>query len=370
MNAVARFQAGEEKVDCAAPLAVDAKKAHGMILAGRALANMQVKGHLSFEDNFKLTHLPDGLTVASLDLSGCSGIRELPCDLRVRRLNISGSIVQSLPPLGCYELEARSSSLVTLPEGLRVEGRIDLSGSTKLVALPPKLKTGSLVLANCVSLESLPEELDVYFLDVSGCAGLHEWPQKASIRIGRLNASNCFNLRELPSWLREVSQLDVSGCANLHSLPDDLRVSSWIDVAGTRISRLPRASQGVGVRWRGVPIDERIAFRPDTISVDEVLAETNSEVRRVLLERMGYEKFLLEAEAQTLDCDRDPGGERRLMRVMMQDDEPLVCLSVFCPSTQRQYMLRVPPATGTCRQAAAWIAGFDRTEDYNPTLET
>jgi hypothetical protein len=371
MDVLARFRPKEPVVDPDPPLLeVDAKKAHEMILADRAPANLKVQGHLSFKNNLKLTHLPDGLTAPSLDLNGCPNIRELPADLRVRRLDISNSAIESVPPLSLYELEASNTPLVSLPQGLRVEGRINLIGCARLVALPPNLKTGSLVLHNCKSLESLPEDLDVYFLDVSGCAGLYEWPARASVRIGKVDIAGCVNLRELPSWLREVSQLDLNGCANLRHLPSDLRVSSWIDVAGTGISELPQASRSAGVRWRGVPIDERVAFHPETISVSEVLNETNSEVRRVLLERMGYEKFLNQAGAQTLDSDRDPGGERRLLRVPMQDDEPLVCLAVYCPSTGRQYMLRVPPATGTCRQAAAWIAGFDRADDYNPIAET
>jgi hypothetical protein len=93
-------------------------------------------------------------------------------------------------------------------------------------------------------------------------------------------------------------------------------------------------------------------------------------VRRVLLERMGYERFLREAEADVLDEDADAGGPRRLLRVALGDDEPLVCLAVRDPSTGRQYLLRVPPNMRSCHQAAAWIAGFDDPDDYHPVVET
>ena len=77
------------------------------------------------------------------------------------------------------------------------------------------------------------------------------------------------------------------------------------------------------------------------------------------------------AAAEVLDADRDPGGPRRLVRVAMgKDDEPLVCVSVVCPSTGRQYVIRVPPTTTSCHQAAAWIAGFDNPNDYHPLVET
>jgi hypothetical protein len=77
-----------------------------------------------------------------------------------------------------------------------------------------------------------------------------------------------------------------------------------------------------------------------------------------------------EAQPAVLDTDHDVGGARQLLRIELQDDEPLVCLSVIDPSTAHQYILRVPPTMTTCRQAAAWIAGFDNPADYHPLMET
>jgi hypothetical protein len=162
----------------------------------------------------------------------------------------------------------------------------------------------------------------------------------------------------------------VSGCAELAELPEGLRISSWLDLAGTAITSLPTASRGVQLRWRSVRIDERIAFHPESITAQEVLAEPNAELRRVLLERMGYDAFIVAAAAAELDRDQDPGGLRRLLRVDLDRDEPLVVLSVSCPSTGRAYLLRVPPTMLTCHQAAAWIAGFDNPDDYAPLAET
>lgn len=353
-------------------LPIEAKQAAAMILAERAPRGLRVKGHLNLANNRKLTHLPEGLSAPSINLSGCTSLRALPDDLRVRRLNVSGCTSLRVLPRGfsVYELEARELLICELPSGLRVEYRLDLSGCTRLEALPRGLKVGSLLLSGCTNLRALPEKLDVCFLDVSGCTSLRAWPESASVRIGRLNASGCVNLRAFPAWLRELSQLDISGCANLGELPDGLRVSSWIDVADAGLTQLPVSMSGAKLRWRGVPISERIAFRPETITVREVTEQANAELRRVLLSRMGYEKFLQEADARTLDQDHDPGGERRLLQVALPNDEALVCLAVFCPSTGRQYMLRVPPSVRSCRQAAAWIAGFDSADDYRPIAET
>jgi len=348
------------------------KEARKLILRGEAPANLRVDGHLNLSDSPDLERLPEGLTVASLDLNGCKRLGSLPKDLRVRRLNLSGcGLLVSLPPgLSCYELEMRETEVRELPSDLRVEFRLDLSGCSRLERLPEGLKVGTLLLNDCVSLEAAPEGLDVNFLDISGCVALRRWPQNGRIGIGRLRAANCAQINSLPGWLTDVAQLDVSGCVNLAELPEGLRVASWLDLANSGIKSLPASIEVARLRWRGVPIDERIAFRPETITSREILAETNAELRRVLLERMGYESFLNEAEAETLDRDRDPGGERRLLRVPMEGDEDLVCVSVICPSTGRQYIIRVPPTMRSCRQAVAWIAGFDDPDDYRPLVET
>lgn len=295
-----------------------------------------------------------------------------PPNLRVRgRLDLSGTAVRELPPgLRCYHLDLRNTLVRSLPAGLQVEYKLDLQGCTELTELPAGLKVGSLVLRGCTALTALPEGLDVYFLDLQDCTRLERWPRRARIRIGRLNVSGCARLTELPRGLRRLSQVDVSNCPRLRALPEDLRVSSWMDLANTALTALPASLRGAPLRWRGVPVDERIAFHPETITVAEVLQERNAERRRVLLERVGFERFMLQAQAEVLDRDHDPGGERQLLRVPLEGDEDLVCVSVHCPSTGRRYLLRVPPTMRTCRQAVAWTAGFEDPDDYRPLAET
>ena len=189
------------------------------------------------------------------------------------------------------------------------------------------------------------------------------------MRVGRLNARGCSRLRSLPREL-SVSRLDISDCVNLEELPDGVRVSTEIEIANTALTGLPPSLADVRLLWRGVPIAPRIAFEPGSITVAEILSESNSELRRVLLERFGLERFLTEANPEVLDQDRDAGGERKLLRVPMEGDEALVCILVLCPSTGRRYILRVPPTMKTCRQAIAWTAGFDNPDDYRPLVET
>jgi hypothetical protein len=89
-----------------------------------------------------------------------------------------------------------------------------------------------------------------------------------------------------------------------------------------------------------------------------------------MIERIGFERFLKEVNARVLHEDTDPGGPRQLLQVDLTGDEPLVCVSVHCPSTGRHYLIRVPPTMTTCHQAVAWTAGFDDPADYAPVAET
>lgn len=268
------------------------------------------------------------------------------------------------------DLDLSGTDIELLPDGISVQFALRLRGCHRLLRLPTGLKVGSLDARECKALEGLPEGIEASFLDISDCPQIEAWPVSGSLRVGRLRARNCLGLRGLPPWLGRLSQLDLAGCTHLGELPEGLEVTSWIDLADTSIRSLPNSLQGVGLRWRGVAIDERIAFRPEEIRAGEVLSERNAELRRVKLERMGFARFLAESDPEVLDADDAPGGMRKLFRVALGDDEPLVCVSVICPSTGRQYLLRVPPATTTCREAVAWTAGYDNPDDYRPIAET
>ena len=181
---------------------------------------------------------------------------------------------------------------------------------------------------------------------------------------------DCRRLAALPDWLTRLANLNLAGCLQIDRVPEQLTLTGWLDLAGTAITALPDSLQHTRLRWRGVRIDQRVAFQPERLTVSEILQERNTELRRVKIERMGTLEFARQANARVLDEDRDPGGPRRLLRIDLLEDEPLVGLNCRCPSTGREYLLRVPPQTLTCHQAAAWIAGFDDPSDYHPDHET
>jgi hypothetical protein len=106
------------------------------------------------------------------------------------------------------------------------------------------------------------------------------------------------------------------------------------------------------------------------LTAQAILKIENVELRRMFIERLGYETFLQQVGGVVCDRDWDAGGERQLISVPFENDEPFMALRVTCPSTGHIHVLRVPPYMNTCHQAAAWIAGFDHPDDYRPTIET
>ena len=274
-------------------------------------------GHLNLANCAWLTNLPRVLIADSIDVSNCMNLRALP--ERVK----------------CDELLLARTSIVALGEGV--------GGCAESM---PRIVFGCNTLrhcaylnsacAGCTQLERLPESLDVRRLDVAGCTRLARLPEDAAVKLWNLDVSSCTNLATLPNGLVHLQTLNIGGCTRLTSLPDDIRIQSWIEVADSGLETLPYSLRSVRVLWRGMPVPDRVAFSPETITVDEILQEQNLEFRRVLVERMGPERFIANAHVQTLDNDLDPGGSRRLLRVPFENGEDVVCLEVHCPSTGRR----------------------------------
>lgn len=100
------------------------------------------------------------------------------------------------------------------------------------------------------------------------------------------------------------------------------------------------------------PGKEFIFTHPEKVTADVILKEDNAELRRVMLEKVGYERIL---EKMTL-VDDDP-AIGKLWRLAMRDDEDLALVDVIDPSTGRRYLLRCDPnaysGLKTARAAAA-----------------
>ncbi len=122
--------------------------------------------------------------------------------------------------------------------------------------------------------------------------------------------------------------------------------------------------------WRGMPIPPEVAARLPELTIPEIQAEENAEVRRVMLEYFGFDRYLRESGASELH--RDETGV--LWRVDLPGDEPLVMVGVVNSTPEpdgsyRTYFLRVPPRTRTARAGVAWTFGLTE-EEYRPLQQT
>lgn len=133
----------------------------------------------------------------------------------------------------------------------------------------------------------------------------------------------------------------------------------------------------------GVTVPPYVVTAPEQITAQSILAQVNTEVRRVMMERFGIERFLASGHAKLIDSDQH--GE--LYRIVHQDNEvirmqfapaavvqPLMVLRVKNATpepdgTFKYYTLRVPPHMATARQAVAWTFGM-REDDYQPSQQT
>ena len=93
-----------------------------------------------------------------------------------------------------------------------------------------------------------------------------------------------------------------------------------------------------------------------------LLDEDNAEVRRVLIEQLGYEKICEDLSADKLDIWKEYtllkiDGVEAVYNIEYEpiEREPMVVLKMTCPSTGHIHILRVPPEMTSAEAAITWI---------------
>jgi len=156
--------------------------------------------------------------------------------------------------------------------------------------------------------------------------------------------------------------------------------------------------------WRGVKVPQHVIESPASITAQEIDAETNTEVRRVMLERFGAERYLRETHATKVAED----SFGILWRKDVRDDEPIVMVQLLNSTPEpdgvltrkeaerifgkpavasaidyaiengievgraprfKEYYLRVPPTMRTPHEAVAWTFGLT-PKTYRPVAQS
>ncbi|WP_405011586.1 DUF6745 domain-containing protein [Kitasatospora sp. NBC_01539] len=122
--------------------------------------------------------------------------------------------------------------------------------------------------------------------------------------------------------------------------------------------------------WRGMPVPADFLAGLAEVTAERIRTEENAELRRVMLEFYGYDRYLAESGAEPVH--RDDTGV--LWRILLPGDEAVVMVEVVNSTAEpdgtfRTYWLRVPPSTRTARAGVAWTFGVTE-EEYRPQRET
>lgn len=135
----------------------------------------------------------------------------------------------------------------------------------------------------------------------------------------------------------------------------------------------------------GVAVPAWVVTSPERIDVELIDDEPNTEVRRVMIERFGYDRLLRDGKAELVDEDEfgrlwrrfdPPVSGPRWMSGSPKARGPLreALLEVVNSTPEpdgsfKTYFLRVPPGSSSAREAVAWTFGLE-AERYIPAHQT
>jgi len=175
------------------------------------------------------------------------------------------------------------------------------------------------------------------------------------------------NIEPVKLWSQHVYRAFVTGAWCAYWTEEVLWWVAWPEVRTDERRRL-HAEGGPALicdlediyAWHGVIVPDRVILRPETITVGDVSAETNAEQRRVMIERMGSDRWLRESGAtviyqDTLRLAHSPAT----LRALMQDSSGARWLVATDGSTKRVYTLSVPRDVSTCAEAHRALACTD-----------
>jgi len=187
------------------------------------------------------------------------------------------------------------------------------------------------------------------------------------------------------SFYAAVARESIHGCERLVGLMTIARSAGWwwpferAVILTERPCRLRRdgrgrlhSTDGAAIQypdgwgvwaWHGIRVSQDvIESDPATWTLDAILGEPNTEIRRVKLERFGGERL----RAQATLRQRDDFGKLFEFRVP-NEPEPLVFVDVEngtpeADGTFKRYCLMVPPNTQTCHEGVAWTYSMSPRE--------
>jgi leucine-rich repeat protein SHOC2 len=309
-------------------------------------------------DNNKLTSLPKSISNLS----------------NLTLLNLDNNKLTSLPKnIGDLSnltmLTLRGNQLNTLPESISNLSNLtvlDLSGN-KLYTLPESIGN----LSNLTELGLNGNQLTSLPDSIGNITNLTE-----------LNLDNN-QLTSLPENIENLTNLISLGLCNnkLTNLPES--IGKLTNLTNLYLNNNPLVDFLIlkelpnlrSVEFMGVNLPHRYWTKFCDWEPEWLLDEDNAEIKRILIEQVGYEKICAELNATTLDTWREYilleiDGIQEVYDEFYEsiDREPMVLLKMTCPSTAHIHILRVPPDMESAEAAITWINHGIHPDDF--TVQT
>lgn len=165
------------------------------------------------------------------------------------------------------DLNLRGTGITSLPDGLVIDGGLDLE--------------------NCTEITSLPEGLVVEgSLDLYG-TGITSLPEGLAVG-GSLYLENCTGITSLPDGLAVGGGLDLRG-TGITSLPNDMTVGTYLDLRGTGITSLPKGltiGESIYLRDTGITDTSNVTW---TLSAKDQKKISDAQNRPITWKRDGRE---------------------------------------------------------------------------------
>ena len=181
------------------------------------------------------------------------------------------------------------------------------------------------------------------------------------------------------SFFRHVVKLDLDYSAwshyetlAIHSGPrvmhkDFCLISDRPAVLSVDAENRPHSDTGPFCQWRdgsalysvhGVRVPWWVIEHPEQISPQTIAAQANEEVRRVMIERYGWVRYIKDSGAELLDARLNERDQQKEGLFELKDGTKRLVVSD--PSTGRRYALGVPRGVATCQAAQDWMShGLD-----------
>ena len=140
-------------------------------------------------------------------------------------------------------------------------------------------------------------------------------------------------------------------------------VLQWHNTGGA-VLEWPDGEQVYAIE--GFFVDEQLVMHPETQTIEQIHEEQNLELRRIRIERYGWDKYLAASGAKVIDKRRndvDGGCYEALCDVPELEARVLLCT---CP-TGRVFNLLVPVSTATCADAKSYLVGNPKLQEIGRT---